>query len=137
MLEIKDLAVQYGKQPPFIEHFNLSMKKGEIISVVGESGSGKTTVIRAVLGALAGGGKVTSGDILFQGKSLLNYSKEEWREQPDAEIKMKKVGIFGIARNNSELMDSAIESVSGKEDILSVLTGSLAEFPPYFNIIEP
>ena len=40
MLEIKDLAVQYGKQPPFIEHFNLSMKKGEIISVVGESGSG-------------------------------------------------------------------------------------------------
>ena len=55
MLEIKDLSVQYGKQAPTIEHFNLSMKKGEIISVVGESGSGKTTVIRAVLGALAGG----------------------------------------------------------------------------------
>lgn len=55
MLEIKDLAVQYGNQAPTIEHFNLSMKKGEIISVVGESGSGKTTVIRAVLGALAGG----------------------------------------------------------------------------------
>ena len=49
MLEIKDLAVQYGKQDPTIEHFNLSMKKGEIISIVGESGSGKTTVIRAVL----------------------------------------------------------------------------------------
>ena len=43
MLEIKDLSVQYGKQAPTIEHFNLSMKKGEIISVVGESGSGKTT----------------------------------------------------------------------------------------------
>ena len=41
MLEIKDLSVQYGKQAPTIEHFNLSMKKGEIISVVGESGSGK------------------------------------------------------------------------------------------------
>ena len=54
MLEIKDLAVQYGKQDPTIEHFNLSMKKGEIISIVGESGSGKTTVIRAVLGALPG-----------------------------------------------------------------------------------
>lgn len=50
MLEIKDLAVQYGHHDPTIEHFNLSMKKGEIISVVGESGSGKTTVIRAVLG---------------------------------------------------------------------------------------
>ena len=53
MLEIKDLSVRYGKQAPTIEHFNLNMKKGEIISVVGESGSGKTTVIRAVLGALA------------------------------------------------------------------------------------
>ena len=44
MLEIKDLAVQYGNQIPTIEHFDLSMKKGEIISIVGESGSGKTTV---------------------------------------------------------------------------------------------
>ena len=36
MLEIKDLAVQYGKQDPTIEHFNLSMKKGEIIRIVGQ-----------------------------------------------------------------------------------------------------
>lgn len=80
MLEIKDLSVRYGKQAPTIEHFNLNMKKGEIISVVGESGSGKTTVIRAVLGALAGGGKVTQGDILFNGKSLLTNTKDEWRQ---------------------------------------------------------
>ena len=63
MLEIKDLAVQYGKQDPTIEHFNLSMKKGEIISIVGESGSGKTTVIRAVLGALPGAGRVKTGSL--------------------------------------------------------------------------
>lgn len=88
MLEIKDLAVQYKKQPPSIEHFNLSMRKGEIISVVGESGSGKTTVIRAVLGALAGGGKVISGDILFQGKSLLNYSREDWRKLRGTKMSM-------------------------------------------------
>ena len=37
MLEIKDLSVRYGKQAPTIEHFNLNMKKGEIISVVGIS----------------------------------------------------------------------------------------------------
>ena len=80
MLEIKELTIQYGKNAPTVEHFNLSMKKGEIISVVGESGSGKTTVIRAVLGALAGGGKVISGDILFQGESVLNYKNEQWRK---------------------------------------------------------
>ncbi len=65
------------------------------------------------------------------------YSKEAWSEKPDAEIKTKKVGIFGIARNNQQLMDSAIESVSGEADILTVMTENLAEFPPYFNIVEP
>lgn len=52
MLEIKDLKIQYGDNPPVLEHFDLSMKRGEIIGIVGESGSGKTTAIRAVLGAL-------------------------------------------------------------------------------------
>lgn len=80
MLEINDLTVQYGDRPPIIEHFNLSMKKGEIISVVGESGSGKTTVIRAVLGALPGAGRVSAGDIKFHGESLLTKSREDWRK---------------------------------------------------------
>ena len=88
MLEIKDLSVQYGKQAPTIEHFNLSMKKGEIISVVGESGSGKTTVIRAVLGALAGGGRVSTGDIRFHGHSLLSNTKDEWRNLRGTRISM-------------------------------------------------
>lgn len=65
------------------------------------------------------------------------YSKEAWSEKPDAEIKLKKVGIFGIARNNQQLLDSAVESVSGDVDILSVMTENLADFPPYFNIVEP
>ena len=88
MLEIKDLAVQYGNQIPTIEHFDLSMKKGEIISIVGESGSGKTTVIRAVLGALPGAGRVASGDILFHGKSLLKNSQSDWRKLRGSKISM-------------------------------------------------
>ena len=88
MLEIKDLAVQYGNQAPTIEHFNLSMKKGEIISVVGESGSGKTTVIRAVLGALSGAGRVTSGDILYHGESLMKNSKSDWRKIRGSKMSM-------------------------------------------------
>lgn len=80
MLEMRDITVQYGNAKPTIEHFNLSMKKGEIISVVGESGSGKTTVIRAILGALPGAGKVTNGTITFHDEPLLEKKKEEWRK---------------------------------------------------------
>lgn len=89
LLNIKDITVTYGKNPqPTIEHFSLDMKEGEIVSVVGESGSGKTTVIRAVLGLLPGGGRVDQGEILFQGKSLLGLNKEQWRALRGSEISM-------------------------------------------------
>ncbi|HIX29973.1 MAG TPA: ABC transporter ATP-binding protein [Candidatus Blautia stercoravium] len=88
MLEIRDLTIQYEGQPPVLEHFNLSMKKGEIISIAGESGSGKTTVIRAILGALAGGGKITEGEILFLGEALTEKSPKEWRTLRGTKISM-------------------------------------------------
>lgn len=75
-------------QKPTIEGFHLEMKPGEICSVVGESGSGKTTVIRSILGLLPSGGKVTKGDILFEGESLLQYSKKQWRELRGTQISM-------------------------------------------------
>ena len=89
LLNIRDITVAYAKNPkPTIEHFNLDMKEGEIVSVVGESGSGKTTVIRAVLGLLPGGGKVNQGEILYQGQSLLGLNKEQWRKLRGSEISM-------------------------------------------------
>ena len=59
MLQLKDVTISY-KNEPTVEHFNLNMKQGQIVSLVGESGSGKTTVIRAILGLLAGGGNSDS-----------------------------------------------------------------------------
>ena len=60
MLKLDNVTISY-KNVPTVQNFNLDMKEGQIVSLVGESGSGKTTVIRAVLGLLAGGGKVTEG----------------------------------------------------------------------------
>ncbi|MDO4553751.1 MAG: ABC transporter ATP-binding protein [Lachnospiraceae bacterium] len=87
MLEIKELTIAY-KDVPRVHDFNLSLGQGEICSIVGESGSGKTTVIRAVLGLLAGGGKIVKGDILFEGKSMLTHTAEEWRKLRGTDISM-------------------------------------------------
>ena len=89
MLDVQDITVAYSSNAePTIEGFHLKMKPGEICSIVGESGSGKTTVIRSILGLLPGGGKVTKGDILFEGESLLQYSKKQWRELRGTQISM-------------------------------------------------
>ena len=76
MLKLDNVTISY-KNVPTVQNFNLDMKEGQIVSLVGESGSGKTTVIRAVLGLLAGGGKVTEGSITFEGEDLLSYTPEQ------------------------------------------------------------
>lgn len=87
MLEINDITISYGKRPT-VTDFSLKMERGQIVSLVGESGSGKTTVIRAAFGLLPGGGKVTAGDILFDGESVLSYSDDKWRKIRGTDISM-------------------------------------------------
>lgn len=88
MLNINNITVQYGNNKPTLENLSLDMKQGEIVSIVGESGSGKTTVIRSVMGLLPAGGKVTKGDIVFNGQSLLSYSREQWNKIRGTQLSM-------------------------------------------------
>lgn len=68
---------------------SLSVSEGEIVSIVGESGSGKTTLIRAILGLLPPGGKITAGSICFGGKNLVGISEREMRD-----IRGKKISMI-------------------------------------------
>jgi peptide/nickel transport system ATP-binding protein len=97
LLEIKNITVSY-KNNPTVKNFNLALEQGKICTIVGESGSGKTTVIRAVLGLLPGGGRVDQGDILFDGKSLLGYSREQWQ-------KLRGTGISMIFQDSGAMIN--------------------------------
>ncbi|MGN0711583.1 MAG: ABC transporter ATP-binding protein [Anaerovoracaceae bacterium] len=88
MLSINNLSIEYGNGFRAVNNFSLEMKQGEIVSIVGESGSGKTTVIRTVLGALPESAEIVSGDIKFNGKSIISYSREQWRTLRGNEISM-------------------------------------------------
>ncbi len=89
LLTLQDVAVTYGKNPtPTVAGINLTVGEGEIVSIVGESGSGKSTVIRAILGLLPGGGRVTQGEILYQGNSLLNLNRKQWRQLRGSDLSM-------------------------------------------------
>ena len=88
MLNINNITVQYGNKNPSIVNLSMDMKPGEIVSIVGESGSGKTTLIRSIMGLLPAGGKITNGDIVFNGKSLLSYSMDDWNKIRGTELSM-------------------------------------------------
>ena len=116
MLEIKNVTISY-KNIPTVQDFSLRMKQGEIISLVGESGSGKTTVIRAVLGLLPGGGKVTAGDITLDGSSLLSYSPEQWRKIRGTDISMIFQDSGAMMNPTRKIGDVFIEYIRTHEKI--------------------
>ena len=91
LLEVDDLHTFFKTKKGIVKAVNgvsYRVEPGKTLGIVGESGSGKTTVIRAVLGLLAGGGKVTEGSITFEGEDLLSYTPEQWRKLRGSDISM-------------------------------------------------
>lgn len=67
-LEIVDLKASYGPHT-VLERINLSVEKGEIVSLIGPSGSGKSTLLRVLTGLLP----PEHGTVRLNGK-LVNYA---------------------------------------------------------------
>ncbi len=74
MLEIKDLHVSVEGQE-ILKGINLSVGAGELHAVMGPNGSGKSTL--ALMLAGRDSYQVTSGEVLFEGRDLLDLAPEE------------------------------------------------------------
>ena len=66
MLSVKDLQVYYGSIHA-IKGVSFEVNEGEIVTLIGANGAGKSTTLNTVAGLL----KPRSGEIEFEGKSLL------------------------------------------------------------------
>lgn len=76
IIEVKALKKSYGRNETKFEALkgiDLSIKQGESVAIVGKSGSGKSTLMH-ILALLD---QPTSGEILFNGKSVSNIKSKE------------------------------------------------------------
>ncbi len=83
LLEIRDLEVGFTTQRgfvPAVRGVNLSLGQGETLAIVGESGSGKSTTAQAIIDLLPGTGRVTAGQILFEGRDLTSISSRQMQD---------------------------------------------------------
>ncbi|MGR6901517.1 ABC transporter ATP-binding protein [Glutamicibacter sp. BSL13] len=81
LLEIKDLAITFSTPDGpvhAVRDANLIVMPGETVAIVGESGSGKSTTALSAIGLLPGNGKVSSGQILFDGEDIAQASEKRF-----------------------------------------------------------
>ena len=75
MLELKDIAKTYNvgliNETKVLEGFNLSVPKGQFVTVIGSNGSGKTTILNLICGTIF----PNSGKIFLEGKDITGMTE--------------------------------------------------------------
>ena len=72
LLTVDNLCVKYG-QTPALHGVSFEVDKGEIVALIGANGAGKTTTLFSIARlAPPEAPRVTSGDIIFNGQSILD-----------------------------------------------------------------
>lgn len=72
MLDVKNITAGYGKLQ-ILNGMTIRVAKNSITAILGGNGCGKSTTLKAITGLL----KVTSGDITFEGESLLSVKPQD------------------------------------------------------------
>ncbi|MGW4085492.1 ABC transporter ATP-binding protein [Streptomyces sp. NPDC004822] len=92
LLDVRDLKVEFRTREGIARAVNgvsFGVDAGETLAVLGESGSGKSVTAQAVMGILdSPPGRITGGEVLFQGRDLLALGEEERRRVRGAGMAM-------------------------------------------------
>ena len=92
LLEVRDLHTEFrtgAGTVPAVDGISYTVERGETVAIVGESGSGKTAGALSILRLIPDPpGRVTGGEILFDGRDLLRLSGEDIRQVRGADIGM-------------------------------------------------
>ncbi len=105
MLSIKNLHVSVGGKP-ILKGLNLQVSKGEVHAIMGPNGSGKSTLANVLAGR--DGYEVTQGEVIYQGRNLLELEAEERACEGVFLAFQYPVEIPGV--NNIYLLKAALNS---------------------------
>ncbi len=91
VLEIKDLSItfmQNKEETRVVDSIRFDVHKGEVLGIVGESGCGKSVTSLSIMGLLPKKSSKLTGEVLFQGKDLLQLSEKSLRKMRGNDIAM-------------------------------------------------
>lgn len=80
LLQVKGLRTHFFTDDGIVkavDGVDIEVRQGEILGIVGESGCGKTVMSRSIMGLVYEPGRVVGGQILFNGRNLLEIDHRE------------------------------------------------------------
>ena len=105
MLEIKNLQVK-AEDKEILKGIDLRVNVGEVHAIMGPNGSGKSTLARALSGHPEY--EVTGGEVLFEGKDLLDLDPDERAREGVFMAFQYPVEIAGV--NNAYFLKAAVNA---------------------------
>ena len=118
MIEIKNLNKKFGKLE-VLKNLNLSINKGEVVSIVGPSGCGKSTLLRCITGL----------DKNFQGEiKLSNLSNTEYLKSERIAVVLQKYSNFPWLNVTENIATAFInENTKTKKEQADIISNLLAD----------
>ena len=89
LIEIKKYSLSFNIESnnySVIDDVSLSINRNQMVAIVGESGCGKTMTAMSILRLLPKSARINSGEILFNGENVLNYSTAQMKEIRGSQI---------------------------------------------------
>ncbi|QKJ23419.1 ABC transporter ATP-binding protein [Poseidonibacter lekithochrous] len=91
LLEVKKLKTQFFSDKGVntaVNGIDFHIEKGKTLCIVGESGSGKSMTSLSIMGLVEEPGRVTEGEIIFEGEDLLKLNESTMRNIRGKDIAM-------------------------------------------------
>jgi peptide/nickel transport system ATP-binding protein len=136
LLDVRDLSIDYRTDRNTalhaVETVSFKLERGRSLGIVGESGCGKTTVMMGLLRLLPEEGRITSGQIMFDGQDLLQMTEAEMRRVRWRGISFVFQGAMNALNPVRTITDQIMEAlllhgVAANERAANHRTGELLE----------
>ncbi|MDO8693973.1 MAG: ABC transporter ATP-binding protein [Sheuella sp.] len=125
MLELKNVESYYGNVQA-LKGVSLHVNQGEIVTLLGANGAGKSTTLRSISGLVS----VTSGDILFDGQTVLHTPSEKIVSRGIAHVPEGRRIFPGLTVKENIMIGSSARGNIGRVQLESEVEEMFEIFPP-------